>query len=139
VPDEEAGEVGGLQNTITNLGAAIGTALAGALLVSALTSSFFSGIKGNPNVPATVTSQAQTKLAAGVPFTSDADLRKVLENANVPAETTNAIVDENSTARLDGLRASLSSLGIVALVALLFGRGLPREQPGAAEAATPRP
>ena len=28
VPDEQSGEVGGLQNTVTNLGASIGTALA---------------------------------------------------------------------------------------------------------------
>ena len=35
VPDEQAGEVGGLQNTGTQLGASIGTALAGAVLVSA--------------------------------------------------------------------------------------------------------
>ena len=34
VPDEQSGEVGGLQNTVTNLGASIGTALAGAVLIS---------------------------------------------------------------------------------------------------------
>jgi hypothetical protein len=134
VPDEETGEVGGLQNTITNLGASIGTALAGAVLISGLTSSFFAGISSNPNVPQSVVSQAQTKLAAGVPFMSDADLEKALQNANVPAETTNAIVDENSTARLNGLRASLSTLGIIALIAVLFGRGLPRQQPGSESA-----
>ena len=46
---------------------------------------------------------------------------------------------KNSTARLEGLRASLSTLAIIALVALLFGRGLPGRQPGAAESATPPP
>src|SRR5215469_11782689 len=35
VPDEQSGEVGGVQNTVTNLGASIGTALAGAVLISA--------------------------------------------------------------------------------------------------------
>src|SRR6478735_4918515 len=33
VPDEQSGEVGGIQNTFTNLGASIGTALAGAVLI----------------------------------------------------------------------------------------------------------
>ena len=37
VPDERSGEVGGLQNTATNLGSSIATALAGAVLISALT------------------------------------------------------------------------------------------------------
>ena len=52
VPDEQSGEVGGIQNTFTNLGASIGTALAGAVLISALTSSFLSGIAENEAVPA---------------------------------------------------------------------------------------
>ena len=52
VPDEQSGEVGGLQNTLTNLGASIGTALAGAVLISALTASFMTGIQNNPAVPA---------------------------------------------------------------------------------------
>ena len=51
VPDEQSGEVGGLQNTGTQLGASIGTALAGAILISALTASFLTGIQNNPDVP----------------------------------------------------------------------------------------
>ena len=51
VPDEQSGEVGGLQNTGTQLGASIGTALAGAVLISALTASFLTGIQNNPDVP----------------------------------------------------------------------------------------
>ena len=54
VPDEQSGEVGGVQNTMTNLGASIGTALAGAVLISALSTSFFTGIQDNPAVPASV-------------------------------------------------------------------------------------
>ena len=65
VPDEQSGEVGGLQNTGTQLGASIGTALAGAVLISAMTASFFTGIENNPKVPDSVVSQAQTQLAAG--------------------------------------------------------------------------
>src|SRR5262249_17001590 len=59
VPDEQSGEVGGLQNPLTNLGASIGTAFAGAVLISALTASFFSGIRDNPDVPKEVSSKAQ--------------------------------------------------------------------------------
>ena len=54
VPDEQSGEVGGVQNTMTNLGASIGTALAGAVLISALSTSFFTGIQDNAAVPASV-------------------------------------------------------------------------------------
>ena len=42
-----------------------------------------------------------------------------------------AIVDENADARINGLRAALSVLAIMALVALCFSYGLPTRQPGA--------
>ena len=67
VPDEESGEVGGLQNTGTRLGASIGTALAGAVLISALTASFLTGVQNNPAVPDRVAAKAQTSLAGGRP------------------------------------------------------------------------
>jgi Na+/melibiose symporter-like transporter len=132
VPDKHSGEVGGLQNTVTNLGASIGTALAGAVLISALTASFFSHVQGNPAIPAQLTSQAQVELASGIPFVSDADLRKGLEAAGVPDATADAIVEENEQARLAGLRASLAVLAIFALLAFVFSNGIPTRQPGAA-------
>jgi MFS family permease len=131
VPDEQSGEVGGLQNTLTNLGASIGTALAGAVLISALSSSFFSGIKDNPKIPESVSSKAQVELAAGIPFVSDKDLKAALDKADVPPQTADEVVDENETARLDGLRASLSVLALIALIAVFFSRRIPTQQPGA--------
>jgi predicted MFS family arabinose efflux permease len=132
VPDEQTGEVGGLQNTASNLGISIGTALAGAVLMSALTASFFTGVENNPAVPADLTSTAQVELTSGVPFISDADLQVALDDAGVPADTATAIVDENTKARLGALRASLSVLAVLALVAMFFTRGIPMTQPGAA-------
>ena len=76
VSDEQSGEVGGLQNTLTNLGASIGTALAGAMLIAALSTSFLTGVQQNPAVPAAVKSQATIQLSGGVPFVSDADLER---------------------------------------------------------------
>ena len=99
VPDERTGEVGGLQNTVTNLGASIGTALAGALLISALTSSFFTNIADNPDVPGRIVSEAEVKLTSGVPFLSDSDLEAALDDAHVRPSVADAIVDANADAR----------------------------------------
>src|SRR3974390_755522 len=85
VPDEQSGEVGGIQNTVTNLGASIGTALAGAVLISALTSSFLTGIENTPAAPHEVATQAQVELGGGIPFLSDKDLMAALDKAGVPA------------------------------------------------------
>ena len=123
--------MGGLQNTGTQLGASIGTALAGAVLISALTASFFTGIQGNPDVPASVASTAQTQLAGGIPFLSDADLKVALADADVPPATADAVVETNAESRIDGLRSAVSILALFSLVALLFTRGIPTVQPGA--------
>jgi MFS family permease len=131
VPDEESGEVGGLQNTLTNLGASIGTALAGAILIATLTASFLTGIKNNPAVPSSVSSKATTKLAAGAPFVSDKDLSAALDKAGVPKDQAQAIVKENETARINGLRSSLSVLGLIALLAVFLTFRIPTAQPAA--------
>ena len=136
VPDSQSSEVGGLQNTITNLGASLGTALAGAVLIAALSSSVLTGIQQNPAVPAQVKSNASVKLAGGAPFVSDAELQSALEKAHLPPKTADAIVEENTSARLYGLRQSLSVLAIGALIALLFARRLPTKQPAAVPSVT---
>jgi MFS family permease len=129
VPDERSSEVGGLQNTFTNLGASIGTALAGAVLISALTSSFFTNIANNPAVPHSVVSTAQVQLTSGVPFVSDEELKAALTHAQVPPSATDAIVEENAKARIDGLRAALAVLGLLSAVAFVAARRLPKVQP----------
>jgi MFS family permease len=125
VPDEQSGEVGGLQNTLTNLGASIGTALAGAVLISALTSSVFSGLADNPDVPDSVVAQADVALTSGVPFVSDEELQTELDATDLPPETADAIVEENADARLDALRAALLVLAVITAGAVLAARRLP--------------
>jgi EmrB/QacA subfamily drug resistance transporter len=132
VPDEQSPEVGGLQNTASQFGASLGTALAGSILIAALTTSFLTGIADNPDVPDEVVSQADVELASGIPFISDSDLESALDDAGVDATTAAAIVDENEQARVDGLRASLALLALVGAVALFFTRRLPERQPGSA-------
>jgi MFS family permease len=137
VPDEQSGEVGGIQNTVTNLGASIGTALAGAVLIAALTSSFFTGIQNNPDVPKDLASKAQVELAGGIPFISDKDLKAALDKAGVSAKTADAIATENASARIDGLRSSLSLLALIALIALFTARRIPARQPSAESPSEP--
>jgi MFS family permease len=129
VPESQTGEVGGIQNTVTNLGASIGTALSGAVLIAVLTTTFLGSAAANPAIPKEMSSQAQVELSAGIPFVSDADLHATLEKAGVPPATASAIVDVNASSRINGLRAALALLALLALVALVFTRRLPVVQP----------
>ena len=130
VPDSQSGEVGGVQNTVTNLGASIGTALSGAILIAVLTTTFLGSIASNPAIPKELASKAQVELSAGIPFVSDADLSAALQKADVPPAAAQAVVDENAQSRINGLRAALAVLALIALIALALTRRLPIRQPG---------
>ncbi|AXY49919.1 MFS transporter [Rhodococcus ruber] len=126
VPDSQSAEVGGLQNTATNLGASLGTALIGSILIATLTTSVIPGIENNPAVPDSVQQQAATDMAAGVPFLSDTQLEGALADAGVDESTADAIVEVNSDARLEALQVAFAVTALLA-VAALFGTGsLPR-------------
>jgi hypothetical protein len=138
VPEDQSPEVGGLQNTATQFGASLGTALAGAVLIAALSASFITGVTENPDVPKEVSSQATVQLASGVPFVSDAQLETALQDAGVDAQTTQAVLEENGQARVDGLRSALALLALIAVVALFFTKRVPTVPPGATAEATAR-
>jgi MFS family permease len=126
MPDDQSAEVGGLQNTFTNFGASLGTALVGAVLIGSLTTGVIEGISHNPAVPASVTSMATVKLENGVPFISDSDLRKQLRGTDLSPSAQDAIVAENASARLIGLRSALWLVALLTVVGLFFTGMLPR-------------
>ncbi|HEU5241798.1 MAG TPA: MFS transporter, partial [Ornithinibacter sp.] len=129
VPDEESGEVGGLQNTFTNLGASIGTALAGAVLVSALTTTFLTGIEDNPAIPEALAATAQVELAGGIQIVPDLALEEALTEAGVAPDVAEAVLEENAESRIAGLRSALGVLALFAVVALTLTGGIPQRQP----------
>ncbi|HZB35507.1 MAG TPA: MFS transporter, partial [Gaiellaceae bacterium] len=133
VPDDQSPEVGGVQNTMTNLGASLGTALAGSLLIATLSSSFLTNVQQSQAIPASAKEQAQVELAGGIPFISDADLEAALDEAGASSETTDAAVDANADARLDGLRSALAILAVLAVLALFLAQSIPTRPPGSVE------
>jgi MFS family permease len=133
VPDDQSPEVGGVQNTMTNLGASLGTALAGSLLIATLTAAFLTNIEQSQAIPASVKEQAQVELAGGIPFISDADLETALDEAGATTAGTDAALDAYADARLVGLRSALAILAVLAVLALFFAQMIPKRPPGAEE------
>ena len=129
VPDDQSPEVGGVQNTMTNLGASLGTALAGSILIATLTTAFLTNIEQSSAIPSRVTSQAQVELAGGVPFISDADLEAALDEARVSSRATDAALDAYRDARIAGLRSALAILALLAIVALFLAQPIPSTRP----------
>jgi len=132
VPDEQSPEVGGIQNTMTNLGASLGTALAGSFLFATLTTAFITNIQESDAIPSRVKDEAKVELAGGVPFISDAQLEEALDEAGARSETSDAALEAYQDARLVGLRSALAILALMALLALFLAQRIPKSQPHAA-------
>jgi EmrB/QacA subfamily drug resistance transporter len=132
VPDEQSPEVGGIQNTMTNLGASLGTALAGSFLFATLTTAFITNIQQSDAISSRVKSEAQVELAGGVPFISDAQLTEALDEAGARSEASDAALEAYQDARIVGLRSALAILALLALLALFLAQRIPKTQPHAA-------
>jgi MFS family permease len=132
VSDDKSAEVGGLQNTATNIGASFGTALIGAILMTTLATSAIEGIQMNPDVPPQVKTAATVQLTGGVPFLSDTDLEAALTQAGASTQLTQTILAINADARLDGLQAALSAVALFGVVGLFFTGRIPATPPGMA-------
>jgi hypothetical protein len=123
-----------LQNTASQFGASLGTALAGSVLITALTASFLSLLAANPDVTAEVSKQATIELESGIPFVSDQDLEKALADTSIDEQTTDAILEDYGRARLEGIRTALALLAIFGVIALYFTRRIPDRPPGSSPA-----
>jgi MFS family permease len=130
VPESEAAEVGGLQNTTANLGASLGTALVGSLLIAVLSASLAHGIETNASVPQQVREEASVQMQGGVPFVSDSQLEASLKQAGIEGSTADAIVTENEHARYAGLRVALAAVLVVGILGLFLSGTLPTAPPG---------
>jgi MFS family permease len=139
VDEARSAEVGGLQNTATNLGSSVATALAGAVLVAGLTSALFTGLTSNPDVPPSVIEAARIDLVAGAPFVSDDDLRAALAATDLGPGTVEAIITENEDARVRALQGALLVLLLVGSLAALSTARLPTRQPGQVDDGDLRP
>jgi MFS family permease len=137
VPDKDSPEVGGVQNTMTNLGASLGTALAGSILIATVSSSFVANIQHSDAIPSRLKSEASVKLAGGVPFISDADLEAALDDAHVRSKASDATLDAYRDARLAGLQSSLAILAVLVLLGLFLAQLIPTVQPGARASPAP--
>jgi MFS family permease len=130
VTQKETAEVGGLQNTATNLGASMGTALIGSVLIATLSSVALAGVQESPEVSDALKTQISTELVGGVPFVSDEQLAAGLQAAGVSQSEIDTITAINADARLEALQMAFALVGLVAIGALFLTGRIPTVPPG---------
>jgi MFS family permease len=132
-PVERSGEVGGLQYTAQNLGASLGTALIGAVVIGTLATQLLQGIEDSPAVSDSVEQAAGIQIEAGVEFVSDAQLEAALAQTPLAPEEQEAIVAANAEARVEALQFGMLAVALVALLGLFPTRRLPSKPLKSAE------
>jgi len=137
VEPARGGEAGGLQGTSLNLGASLGVALVGSILLATLASTFTSGVQGSPSLPDSVKQQVSVAAEAGVNFVSTTQVEDAAKKAGLPPDQTAEVVATYSEAQLGALRAALAFLALFALLALAWVRRLPKSPPVDKDVPTP--
>ncbi len=125
-PASRAGDVGSIRGTAQNLASAVGTALAGALLVTILSFNVGRAVVEHVELPPSLVAQVDLD---DVNFVSNDDLRTVLEATDATESQVEAAVEVNEEARLTALRLGLLVLAGVSATAILPAGRLPRYRP----------
>jgi EmrB/QacA subfamily drug resistance transporter len=136
VAPDQTNEAGGLQGTAQNLGASLGTALIGAILLGALATGFVEQISENPALPADVRGQL-TELAQteGLDVLPVEQVEALVLEAGVAPDVASAIAVDYGEAQLEALKIALGAVAVFAVLGLWFTRRLPG-QPLGGEAPT---
>jgi MFS family permease len=132
-PEALAGDVASLRGTTNNLAGAVGTAIAGALLIGMLSVSVTRELIGNPIISQDLKRQVDLD---DIAFVSNEHLREVLEETTAAPEQVSEAVRINTEGRSHALRICFLALTGLALIAIFPAGGLP-EYDAASRASAP--
>ena len=125
VGPKDRSEAGGLQYTAQQLGSAVGTALIGAVVISALAGVFVNLVTNDPRVSEEVSTEIGLALEGSIQFvTTDALSAALAETSLDPAEA-EAIVDAYGEGQLIALRMGLLVAAAIVVGALFLARKIP--------------
>ena len=126
-PKELAGDVGSLRGTTNNLAAAVGTAVAGALLVGLLSTMVVRNLASNPILTPELQSQVELD---SINFVSNDRLETVLAQTDATPEQKAEALQVNTDARLRALKLGLLLMAGLALLSIVPAGWLPAYKPG---------
>ncbi|MEL7206946.1 MAG: MFS transporter [Actinomycetota bacterium] len=129
VGERDRGEAGGLQNTAQQLGASLGVALIGAIVLGGLGQNFERNVSADERIEATVQEQVSVAVANGVDFVASSDVAKAAEEAGLDSGQVDALVDSYEDSQLDALKGGLLATALLVLAALWATRRLPTTVP----------
>ncbi|MFF8816965.1 MFS transporter [Leucobacter sp. NPDC015123] len=121
-PKELAGDVGSVRGTTQNLASAVGTAVAGALLVGILSANVTAAIASNVELTPELVAQADIDSRTFVP---NDQLAAALEGTDATDAQVEAFIEVNEQSRLQALKLGLLILAGVSAIAIVPASRLP--------------
>ncbi len=128
VPESKSSEVGGLQGTFQNLGASLGTALIGSVMIASLTTNFVNSVDQNPSLPQNVKTTISDNSTAGIPIVSASDVEEYALQAGLSQSDAESLSDEYQSSQISSLKASMVFLVGLAILTLLLSRNIPNNK-----------
>jgi MFS family permease len=128
VKETQSSEAGGLQGTLQNLGSSFGTALIGSILIAALTTGFIANAtSASSALPTQVKSYIADNSKAGIMVVSKDDVYDYSLSKGLSDVEATEVADFYLDAQMKSLKEAMLVLTFLALLALVFTKGLPNE------------
>lgn len=128
VNEEQRSEAGGLQFTAQQLGASIGTALIGAVVIGSLATSLLNLVQNDPAISDAVRQQVGIQLESGVSFVPVSEAETAMRQAGLSESDITNLSRDYSDAQLQGLRTGLFLAAVIVIISLFFTRDLPKRK-----------
>lgn len=130
VTPERGSEAGGLQGTAMNLGASLGVALVGSILIASLVSSFQKQVLTDPTLAA-LAPQLTAQAEQNANFVSVEQVAVAAEAAGLSPEEVAAVTENYAEAQIIALKVAFAAVALFALLALWYVQSLPKRAEGA--------
>ena len=124
-PPANTNEAGGLQGAAQNLGASLGTALIGSILLAGLLTGFTTRIAENPALSEPVRVQMQAATQQGIEIVTTEQANAAAVAAGLSPVEADAVAEDYGDAQVEALRRAMLGVAILALLSFMFTRRLP--------------
>ncbi len=130
VSPERGSEAGGLQGTAMNLGASLGVALVGSILIASLVGGFQKAVLADPALTA-VAPQLAAQAEQNANFVTVEQVTLAAEAAGLSPAEVEAVAEQYAAAQIMALKVAFATIAFFALLAFWYVQSLPERAGGA--------
>ncbi len=125
VPESQTSEVGGLQGTFQNLGASLGTALIGSVMIVNLTSGFVTNIDQTSNLPESVKTSINQRSDSSLPIVSASEVKQYALDSGLNDTEASSVSNSYLDSQISSLKISMFVVAVLGIFAIVLSRNIP--------------